>query len=60
MNCLNGEIFDNIFEARILIERWRKVYNTVRPHSSLGYKPPAPVAMHVNKDKCCKNSLSDR
>ena len=55
---LNGEIFDNIFEARILIERWRKEYNTVRPHSSLGYKPPAPVAMHVNKDKCCKNALS--
>jgi transposase InsO family protein len=44
---LNGEIFDNIFEARTLIERWRKEYNTVRPHSSLGYKPPAPVAIQV-------------
>ncbi len=55
---LNGEIFDNIFEARTLIERWRKEYNTVRPHSSLGYKPPAPVTRQVNPDKCCKKSLS--
>jgi transposase InsO family protein len=55
---LNGEIFDNIFEARTLIEQWRKDYNTVRPHSSLGYKPPAPVAIQFNPDKCCENSLS--
>lgn len=39
---LNREIFDTIFEARILTERWRKEYNTKRPHSSLGYLPPAP------------------
>lgn len=39
---LNGEIFYTIFEARTIIERWRKHYNTKRPHSSLGYKPPAP------------------
>ena len=39
---LDGEIFDTIFEARVLTERWRKLYNTIRPHSSLGYRPPAP------------------
>jgi putative transposase len=41
---LNGEIFYTLKEAAILIEQWRKHYNTVRPHSSLGYKPPAPEA----------------
>jgi len=39
---LNGEIFYSLREARIVIERWRKHYNTIRPHSSLGYRPPAP------------------
>ena len=39
---LNGEIFYTLKEAIILIERWRIHYNTVRPHSSLGYQPPAP------------------
>jgi transposase InsO family protein len=39
---LNGEIFETLLEAKVLIEEWRKEYNTVRPHSSLGYKPPAP------------------
>jgi transposase InsO family protein len=39
---LNGEIFYSMKEIRVLTERWRKHYNTVRPHSSLGYKPPAP------------------
>ncbi len=36
---LNGEIF--FAEAKVLIEAWRRHYNTVRPHSSLGYRPPA-------------------
>ena len=40
--CLNGEIFYSLKEAQIIIERWRQHYNTVRPHSSLGYRPPAP------------------
>jgi len=44
---LNGEIFMSLTEARVLIERWRRHYNGVRPHSSLGYMPPAPVAMLV-------------
>ena len=39
---LNGEIFYTLREAQILIERWRKHYNAVRPHSSLGYRTPAP------------------
>jgi len=40
---LNGEIFYSIKELRVLAERWCIHYNIVRPHSSLGYKPPAPV-----------------
>ncbi|WP_271952870.1 IS3 family transposase [Ruegeria faecimaris] len=39
---LNGEVFYCLREAQILIEEWRKHYNTKRPHSALGYKPPAP------------------
>src|SRR5213594_4024324 len=39
---LNGEIFYTLREARIVIESWRRHYNTIRPHASLGYKPPAP------------------
>ena len=42
---LNGEIFYSLAEARIIIEGWRQHYNTKRPHSSLGYKPPAPAAI---------------
>ena len=38
---LNGEIFYTLAEAKIIIEKWRVHYNTVRPHSSLRYKPPA-------------------
>jgi len=39
---LNGEIFYTLQEAQILIEEWRRHYNTKRPHSALGYRPPAP------------------
>lgn len=42
---LNGEIFYTLREAKVLIERWRLHYNTIRPHSSLGYRPPAPAAI---------------
>ena len=42
---LNGEIFDTLAEARVLIEWWRREYNGFRPHSSLGYRPPAPEAI---------------
>ena len=40
--CLNGEIFYSLKEATVVIEQWRKQYNTIRPHSSLNYRPPAP------------------
>ena len=40
---LDGEIFYTLKEAQVLIERWRRHYSTVRPHSSLGYRPPAPA-----------------
>lgn len=39
---LDGEIFYTLKEARIIVESWRHHYNTVRPHASLGYRPPAP------------------
>ena len=39
---LDREIFDTLLEAQVLIEAWRKEYNQIRPHSSLGYRPPAP------------------
>ena len=42
---LNGELFYSLAEARIIIEGWRQHYNTRRPHSSLGYRPPAPNAV---------------
>ena len=42
---LNGELFYTLVEAKILIERWRREYNEVRPHSSLGYRSPAPAAI---------------
>jgi putative transposase len=42
---LNGEIFYSLKEAQILTERWRVEYNTERPHSALGYWPPAPEAI---------------
>ena len=43
--CLNGETFDTLVEAKVLIERWRREYNQVRQHSSLGYRPPAAEAI---------------
>ena len=42
---LNGEVFFSLREAQILIEKWRRHYNTVRPHSALGYRPPAPESI---------------
>jgi transposase InsO family protein len=42
---LNGEIFYSLREAEIILESWRRHYNTVRPHASLGYKPPAPEVL---------------
>jgi len=42
---LNREVFYTLPEDKVLIERWRQEYNTIRPHSSLGYRPPAPEAI---------------
>ena len=41
---LNVEAFDTLWEAKVLAERWRREYNQRRPHSALGYRPPAPEA----------------
>jgi putative transposase len=46
---LNGEVLDTLDEAKVLVEAWRKAYNRIRPHSSLGYRPPAPEAHMVGK-----------
>lgn len=45
---LNGEIFYSIYEAQVIIEKWRKEYNTIRPHSSLSGRPPAPETFFPN------------
>ena len=42
---VNSEIFCSLREAEVLFERWRRHYNTIRPHSSLGYRPPAPETL---------------
>ena len=47
---LNGEIFYSLREAQIIIEEWRRHYNTKRPHSALSYRPPAPEAI-ISKDQ---------
>ena len=47
---LNTEIFTTLREAQILTERWRRHYNTKRPHSALGYKPPTPEAILPRPD----------
>jgi transposase InsO family protein len=44
---LNGEVFYSFKEATIIIEGWRIHYNTQRPHSALGYRPPAPVTRAI-------------
>jgi len=51
---LNGEIFYSLKEAQIVIEQWRKHYDTIRPHSALNYRPPAPqtfapLASHLDE-----------
>ena len=42
---LNGEVFYTLKEAQVLIQRWRQWYNRLRPHSALGYRPPAPESL---------------
>jgi transposase InsO family protein len=50
---LNGEIFYSLKEAQVVIEHWRVEYNTRRPHSALGYRPPAPAACDIGGEKGC-------
>lgn len=50
---LNGELFYTLLEAKVLLERWRIKYNTIRPHSSLGYCPPAPESIKPNRALAC-------
>ena len=45
---LNRELFDTLWEAQVVISDWRKEYNTIRPHSSLSYKPPAPEVRDIS------------
>jgi putative transposase len=49
---LDRELFDTLLEAKVLIERWRREYNGIRPHSSLGYRPPAPEAYAPTPSGC--------
>ena len=55
---LDREIFYSLMKAQILIEMWRKQYNTVRPHSSLGYRPPVPAAIVVQSSLINQFSLT--
>ena len=50
---LNGEIFDTLIEARVITEQWRKLYHTIRPHSALGYRPPAPETFFPSQVSQC-------
>lgn len=55
---LAREIFYSLKEAEILIEMWRRQYNTVRPHSALGYHPPAPAALVVQPVQAAPSGLT--
>ena len=48
---LNGEIFYTMKEAKIIIEKWRINYNTIRPHMSLGNRPPCPETLKPDWEK---------
>ena len=47
---LNGESFESLAEAKVVIEEWKNHYNHIRPHSSLGYNPPAPLKLIQNNN----------
>ena len=54
---LNGEIFYSLKKAQVLIELWRKHYNTIRPHGSLGYRTPVPAAILVQPGQIQQGGL---
>jgi len=49
---LNGELFHTLHEVQVLVQRWRDQYNTQRPHSALGYRPPAQETRTVAPRSC--------
>lgn len=55
---LSLEIFYSLKEAQVLIEMWRRHYNTIRPHSSLGYRPPIPASILVQPTQIQSVGLS--
>ena len=57
-SLLAREIFYSLKEAQILIEMWRNHYNMVRPHSSLGYKPPEPATVVIQPSQIQQVSLT--
>ena len=57
---LNGEIFYSLKESQIVIEQWRRHYNTKRPHNSLGYQPPTPEAIIPLQQRPPMNQHSNR
>ncbi len=52
------EVFDTLWEVQVLTEQWRHEYNHVRPHSALGYRPPAPVAIMTTTSALEATSVS--
>ncbi len=54
---LNRELFDTLHEIKVLLEQWRREYNTIRPHSSLGYRPPAPEVLMWPQDSLLTGAL---
>ena len=57
---LNGGIFYTVAKSRVLIERWREHYNQVRPHSALGYRPPAPEAIAAGPPSASLRAVQQR
>ncbi len=55
---LDREVFDTLWEVQVLTEQWRNEYNHVRPHSALGYRPPAPVAILTTSSTLEATSVS--
>ena len=55
--CLNRERFYTLKEAQHIIEAWRREYNHIRPHSALGYMPPAPLA-HIAATRTVGDNLT--
>lgn len=53
-DLLNGDIFYGMKEAQVLVNEWVQHYNTTRPHSALGYKPPA-YALIYDADTLSEN-----